>query len=91
MAENLIINTIIPTLFAYGLYQKQEAYTEKAVHWLQELAAEKNTVTDNFVQLSVINKSAYDSQALLELKNEYCDQKRCLQCAVGNALLKTCL
>jgi len=91
MAENLIINTIIPTLFAYGLYQKQEAYKEKAVHWLQELTAERNTVTDNFVQLSVINKSAYDSQALLELKHEYCDQKRCLQCAVGNALLKTCV
>ena len=68
-----------------------ENYKEKAVHWLQELAAESNSITENFMQLSVINKSAYDSQALLELKQEYCDAKRCLQCAVGNALLKGCL
>lgn len=91
MADTIIINTIVPALFAYGLHHKQEAYKEKAVRWLQELAAERNAVTDNFVQLSIVNKSAYDSQALLELKHEYCDSRRCLQCAVGNALLKACL
>lgn len=91
MADTIIINTIVPLLFAYGLHHKKESYKEKAIQWLQELAAETNTVTGNFVQLSVINKSAYDSQALLELKHEYCDGKRCLQCAVGNGLLKTCL
>jgi hypothetical protein len=91
MAENTIINTMVPVLFAYGLYHNQEVYKEKAVRWLQELAPESNTVTDNFVQLAIPNKTDYDSQALLELKHAYCDQKRCLQCAVGNALLKNCL
>ena len=91
MADAIIINTIVPTLFAYGLHHSQEAHKEKALRWLQELDAEKNTVTDNFVKLSVANGSAYDSQALLELKHLYCDERRCLQCAVGNALLKACL
>lgn len=91
MAESSIINTVVPVLFAYGLHHKQEAYKEKAVHWLQQLAAESNTITDGFVQLSVQHKTAFDSQALLELKNEYCNHKRCLHCAVGTALLKACV
>jgi hypothetical protein len=91
MTDNLIINTIVPVLFTYGLHHNHEAYKEKALHWLQQVASESNAVTDNFVQLSVVNGSAYDSQALLELKQEYCDSKRCLQCAVGNALLKACV
>jgi len=91
MVDNIIINTIVPALFAYGLYRKEEGYKEKAVRWLQELAPESNTITNTFVQLSVSNKTAYDSQALLELKHEYCEAKRCLQCAVGNSLLKGCL
>lgn len=91
MADTLIINTIVPALFAYGLHHKQEVYKEKAMQWLQTLTAESNTITDTFVRLSVHNKTAYDSQALLELKQEYCDARRCLQCAVGNGLLKACL
>jgi len=91
MADTLIINTIVPALFAYGLHHKQEVYKEKAMQWLQTLTAESNTITDTFVRLSVHNKTAYDSQALLELKQEYCDARRCLQFAVGNGLLKACL
>jgi hypothetical protein len=88
MAENIIINTVVPVLFAYGTYHHLEAYKEKAVHWLQETAAESNTIIKGFETLSVHSKSAFDSQALLELKHGYCDVKRCLDCAVGNALLK---
>jgi hypothetical protein len=91
MVENLIINTVIPVLFAYGLHHKQESLKEKAVHWLQQLAAEQNSITTGFEQLNVQNSTAYDSQALLELRNEYCLHKRCLECAVGNTLLKACV
>jgi hypothetical protein len=52
------------------------------------VAAEKNHITEGFVQCGIDNKNAFDSQALIELKNSYCDQKRCLDCAIGNALLK---
>jgi hypothetical protein len=88
MAENIIINTVVPVLFAYGLYHKSELHKEKAVHWLQQTAVESNTIIKEFKTLSISSKSAFDSQALLELKHGYCNAKRCLDCAIGNALLK---
>ena len=90
-AELIIINAVIPTLFAYGLYHSQEQQKEKAIDWLQNLQAEQNAVTDNFKQLFIETKTAYDSQALLELKQEYCDARRCLQCSVGTSFLKSAL
>lgn len=89
MISNIIINTIVPVLFAYGKYHNEEKYKLKALSWLEEITAENNSITKGFVQLKIANKTAYDSQALIELKNEYCSNKRCLQCSVGNAILKS--
>ena len=89
MINNILINTIIPVVFAYGLYNKEEAYKTKALQWLEEITAEKNNITNAWVGLGVQNKNAFDSQALIQLKNEYCNKKYCLNCAVGNRLLKT--
>jgi hypothetical protein len=88
MIENIIINTMAPVLFAYGEYHKEEKYKEKALQWLEETAAESNNIIKGFQQLGVENKNAFDSQGLIELKNEYCNKKRCLDCGVGNAILK---
>ncbi|MEO8763593.1 MAG: DUF2851 family protein [Ginsengibacter sp.] len=88
MINNIIINTIVPVLFAYGLHHNEQVYRDKAIQWLDELSAEKNTITKGFENLDFANKSAFDSQALIQLKNEYCDKKLCLDCAIGNALLK---
>lgn len=88
MIENIVINTIAPMLFAYGSYHNQQPYKDKAVIWLQEIAAEKNTITNRFKQLGIENKNACDSQALIELKNEYCNKKRCLECSVGATILR---
>ena len=88
MIENIIINTIIPILFAHGLFTKNEVIKEKAVKWLFDLGAEKNAITKTWSTLGVTNKNALESQALIELKNSYCKQTRCLECAVGNALMK---
>jgi hypothetical protein len=88
MVDNVIINTVVPLLFAYGRLHKEDQYTERALQWLRELASEKNTITFGFSQLCIANKNAFDSQALKELKTNYCDERRCLDCAVGNALLK---
>ena len=87
--NNILINTIVPIVFAYGLFNKEEAYKSKALLWLEQIAAEKNNITEAFTRLGVENKNAFDSQALIELKNEYCNKKCCLQCSVGNRLLKT--
>jgi hypothetical protein len=88
MIENIIINTLAPVLFAYGEYNKEEKYKEKALQWLEETAAESNTITKKFQELGIENKNAFDSQGLIELKNEYCNKKRCLDCGIGNAILK---
>ena len=89
MINNILINTIIPIVFAYGLYNREEAYKNKALQWLEEIAAEKNSITNAWAGLGIENKNAFDSQALIQLKNEYCNKKRCLNCAIGNRLLKT--
>ena len=88
MIENIIINTIAPVFFAYGTYHDENKFREKALKWLEETASESNTITRGFQKLGIENKNAFDSQALIELKNEYCNKKRCLDCGVGNAILK---
>ncbi len=88
MIDTLIINTVVPILFAYGLLHNEESYENRALNWLDELEPEVNSTTKGFSALGIANKSACDSQALLELKSHYCDAKKCLDCAVGNSLLK---
>lgn len=88
MIDNIIINTVCPVLFAYGNYHNENKYKDKALKWLEQTTAETNSITKGFLKLNIENKNAYDSQALIELKNEYCNKKRCLECSVGNYLLK---
>ncbi|MEO5563408.1 MAG: DUF2851 family protein [Chitinophagaceae bacterium] len=89
MIGNIIINAISPLLFTYGQYHGEQQYKDKAIQWLEETEAEINTITTGFNEIGIISQTAYDSQALLELKTQYCDCKRCLDCSMGNFLLKT--
>ena len=89
MIDNIIINTVAPVLFAYGNYHNEDKYKQKALQWLEQTDAEKNAITKGFQQLGIENKTAFDSQGLIELKNEYCNKKRCLDCGVGNVILKS--
>ena len=88
MIDNIIINTVAPVLFAYGTYHDENQYKEKALKWLGETTAEKNSITKGFQKLGIENQNAFDSQALIELRNEYCTKKRCLDCGVGNKILR---
>ena len=88
MINNLMINTIIPSMFAYGHYHQQLQFKNKALSWLEELKAEQNNITRGWEELGLVQENAYDSQSYIELKTQYCDRKRCLDCAIGNALLK---
>ncbi len=88
MIQNIIVNTVLPVLYAYGWYNNNELYKQKALEWAAALLPEKNNITLGFSKLGIANKSAYDSQALIQLKNKYCNVKRCLECAVGNKILK---
>jgi len=88
MVDNIIINTVCPLLFAYGNYHDEQRYKDKGMRWLEQTGSETNSITKGFLQAGIENKTAFDSQALIELKNEYCNKKRCLECSVGNVLLK---
>ena len=84
----LIINTIAPFLFHYGKTRGQEEFQKRALRLLEELPPEANTIVDGWATLNVPARNAYQTQALIHLKTRYCDTKRCLECAVGNAILK---
>ena len=82
----LIINTIVPIKFGYAK-QKGKDIDEAIVGIINEIASEKNSIVTKFQDLKPVAKSAMHSQALLQLKTEYCVKNKCLQCAIGNSLL----
>lgn len=83
----LVINTILPFRFAYNNSIGKEN-SEELIVILKQVAPEKNAIVDKFRQFKVPVTSAYDTQSLLQLKNEYCNHKKCLQCGIGLELLK---
>ena len=83
----LVINTIVPIQFAYAKSQGKEA-SETLLDLLREIGAEKNIIIEKFSNFGVKAKNAFETQSLLQLKNEYCNHSKCLQCAVGIQLLK---
>ncbi|HNG89727.1 MAG TPA: DUF2851 family protein, partial [Saprospiraceae bacterium] len=84
----LIINTLVPFLFFYGKQKHRDELCKRALRLLEELPPEANAVLDGWATLGTSARDAYQSQALLHLKAHYCDHKRCLQCAIGNCILK---
>jgi hypothetical protein len=88
MIENIIINTIVPVVFAYGYVKQEQSYKNKALQWLEETTAEQNNITRQWTALGLTNASAHDSQAYIELTKAYCCNKSCLNCAAGAAILK---
>jgi hypothetical protein len=85
---SIMSNVIVPFLFVFGKERSEQKYIDRAIYFLENIRAEKNSVTDSWKSVGISAKSAYQSQALLQLKNEYCLNKRCLSCNVGNYLLK---
>lgn len=83
----LIINTIVPIQFAYANSLGKEN-AELLIDFLSNIPAEKNNIIDKFTKFGIKSKNAFQTQSLLQLKNEYCDNKRCLQCVFGLELLK---
>jgi len=83
----IIINTIIPLQFAYAKSQGKEI-SEDLIQLLNEVAPEGNAILDKFSAFGIKSKNAFESQSLLQLKNEYCNKSRCLDCAIGMELLK---
>ena len=81
--NTIIINTVIPIVFLYGKLRFDESKCDKAVAWLEQLKPEKNNVITFWETLNIKSQNAAQTQALLQLKNEYCDHKKCLNCEIG--------
>ncbi|WP_159021411.1 DUF2851 family protein [Formosa sp. L2A11] len=82
----LIINTIIPIKFSYSKILGK-INTEDLIVLINELDPENNSIIKKFESLKSFSKSALQTQGLIQLKNEYCNSKKCLHCAVGNTIL----
>ena len=84
----IVINTVLPFLYAYGLHKADETLCERATRFLESLKAENNHVTRLWDGAGLPVYTAADSQALLQLQKEYCDKKDCLRCRFGYEFLK---
>lgn len=84
----LIINTVVTFLYAYGLHKGNRVLCARAGSFLEELKAENNYITRIWEQCGMKASNAADSQALIQLKKEYCDKKKCLYCRIGYEYLK---
>ncbi len=86
--HNVLINSVAPLLVAYGKERDDDRYIERAMNILQRLPAEKNKITSLWQDLGYKVNSSFDSQALIELYNNFCQKRNCLNCAMGSAILK---
>ena len=83
----IVINTIIPVLFAFAKSQGKEN-SENLIELINEISPEKNAIIGKFSSFGIKSTSAFETQSLLQLKNEYCNKSKCLECAIGMELLK---
>ncbi|MDA3929575.1 MAG: DUF2851 family protein [Prolixibacteraceae bacterium] len=80
---NLIINTVVPFLYLYGERSNKDDLKTRALELLEVIPSEKNKIITQWSKLGIKSANAYDSHALIQLKNVYCDYKKCLNCQIG--------
>jgi Protein of unknown function (DUF2851) len=85
--ENIVINTVAPMLAAYSQLKDEPLWMDRAVEFLTKIKPEANSITREWTNLGWKATSAFDSQALIELKNNFCNKRLCLQCVIGASLI----
>jgi hypothetical protein len=85
--DNILINTVAPFLYLYGFRNSKPELMDRAFALLELLPAESNKIINRWKDLQVKIANAYDSQALIQLRNAYCNQKKCLRCQIGNKII----
>jgi hypothetical protein len=88
MCNNLIINSVIPLLYTYGKMTPDAVSIKKSLSWLDQMPVEQNQCTYGWSRIGVSVKKASGTQALIELKKQFCDQRKCLECDIGRKLLQ---
>ena len=85
--NTILINTVVPFLFCYATQKGNEDLKDKALQILEKMPSESNAILTGWQNVGIQSESAYDSQALLQLKKLYCDEKKCLRCRIGHKVL----
>jgi len=88
LIQIIVINVVAPLMFLFGKQLGKEDYQDRSIEYLEATKAETNKITKLWKELGVKAESAYFSQGLIQLKTQYCDEKRCMSCSVGNQLLR---
>ena len=83
----LLINAVVPVLFAYGQNRDSSVIIERSLCFLENIIPEENVIIKEFRETSITAESAFYSQALIHLRNEYCKKRKCLNCRIGNMII----
>lgn len=86
--DNIVVNTVVPLLVAYGKTSDDQQWLERALTLLEGIPAEENSITRKWKAMNEPVVTAFDSQACIELYNDYCRMNRCLNCTIGTSLVK---
>lgn len=83
----IIINSIVPILFLYGKVRDNEYLCDLSLDFLNNIKAEKNSIISKWSEIGIKAENSFDSQALLQLKNAYCNKNECIKCLIGNKII----
>ncbi len=85
--DSLIINAVVPLYFLYAERHEDEVMQERCLKWLEQIPPEKNKIIEGWESIGQKASNAYQTQALIELKTQYCNLNKCLHCSIGQHLL----
>jgi hypothetical protein len=86
--NNIIINVVVPFTFVYGKAKQNEEIINNSLSLLENIKAENNSIITKWSELGILSANAMQTQSLIELKNNYCSQKKCLNCSIGNQIIQ---
>lgn len=83
----LVINAFVPFMFIYGKSVGKPNLVDRAMQWLEEVPAESNHILTQWAEFGITAKCALESQALIQLSNNYCQKRKCLACRIGRQVM----
>jgi hypothetical protein len=86
-ADLLLINSVLPVIFVYGQQRDCRELSERALAFLENIPSEENSIISEWKTAGIVSESAFYSQALIQLRNEYCKKRRCLDCRIGSKII----
>ncbi len=86
--DNILVNSVVPLFVAYGKLRAEQMYLDRAIEILEHVAAEDNSIVKMWSDVGVRARNAADSQGLIELYNNFCLKRRCLDCNIGFSIIQ---